>query len=156
MKKVSIIVLIVIAFGCSKNANKSSSQESSDSWQIGKAVVSEGDVSITFTNNSDVSYALLDPMEKRVEVREGETWVKVSILYCDCGSPCPAPPDEKSIEPGAAFTFSWDKKVEECVGDEDAQETKKTMAASGQYRISYAYRVPGERQKQMLVAEFDL
>ena len=155
--RILALALAVSLFGCSRSSSSSSSSNDvpdNDHWSIDKTSVEDQLVTISFSNVSGQSLNLIQPLEKKIEMRSGNDWVPVGVLYCDCENPCPAPPESQTIESGGTFTFTWDKVVEECVTEGNSSRTEKSDAVAGTYRINYSYQLTNVRGVLQLQAEF--
>lgn len=156
MKSVNIILLVFISFACSKQVAMSSSNQLNGDWTVAYTTLNEEMVSIAFTNVSESQLSLLSPMEKKLQMLVDDEWVKVGIFYCDCGLSCPAPPNERTFEPGEVWNFTWDLMVEECVEKDGSTTTVKTKAKPGNYRVSYDYQLPNSRERKKVIATFKI
>lgn len=154
-----LILVVFFVFSCKSTSKSNSSQIGvvSDDFEEIERVLSKETVNVKVKNISGKDIFILDPLKKVIERRNGDLWESVSVLYCDCGGPpCPAPPNERSIENGGLFSFSWDLLVEECKSEGSSRTTVKTKATKGDYRVIYRTRANGSRESQDLVIQFSL
>ena len=151
----SILVVLVALVSCKATSGNSQVHTEENDQQVFEEidrVKTDMLMSVKLKNSSLENQAIINPMEKYIERNLDGAWVRVSVLYCDCGGPpCPAPPNERSIEPGELFRFLWDLMVEECKVDENGSTTLKERAPKGLYRATYIFKTEsGEIQKMII------
>ncbi|WP_422360102.1 hypothetical protein [Reichenbachiella sp.] len=105
----------------------------------------EEEVKVSFTNSSDETIILYNPMRKNVERLKNGEWASVNVVYCRC-RPCPAPPETREIRPGKSYSVKWSKKEDGCNENKFTQSECKP----GTYRISISYRSDGARSVESI------
>lgn len=156
MKYKLIIPLALILFSCAKKVNTQTVQKTTGPWEISSIDVQDDIVKFSIKNTLDKALLIHKPMEKKISYQTEDGWRDVNILYCDCGSNCPPPPEQLAIEPKGNFTFSWDLNEEECANEGNNRTTLKTHAPKGNYVAKFMYSAPGSREKKPLEIPFIL
>lgn len=98
------------------------------------------EVKVTFTNRTDQTIIVFNPLRKNIERLLGESWVPVEVVYCRC-RPCPAPPESREIRPGRSYSVKWSKNEDSCLENTFTQSECKP----GIYKISISYQADGVR-----------
>ncbi|WP_420318871.1 hypothetical protein [Ekhidna sp.] len=138
MRFTFIIIVFVIGCKASSPANNFPEIENQSLFIEDRRESANNEISITFKNVSENDVLVVRPLEPMIERWTGENWERVSVLYCDCESPCPAPPQERSIGKGGYFVFSWNGIEEECVQGDQGRITNRSKASPGHYRVIYS------------------
>ena len=125
--------------------------QSASPWEITALAdySQEDQVKVSFTNVSDKKVTVFNPLRKKVERLENDSWRPIEIVYCNC-RPCPAPPETKEVSSGKIYTIRWSKKEDSC----DNGQFNQADCHSGIYRISIQYDLNGN--KTLEVVEFKI
>ena len=156
MKFSTLLVSSIIFFSCSKKVSTQTTPNLVGPWEVGAILLTEDMVSFSLKNTTDTPLVLHKPMDKAVSFAMGEGWENISILYCDCGTTCPPPPERLTVEPKGSYIFSWDLFAEECISEERTMRTVKTKMSTGKYMVSLKYSLPNSREKIDLEVPFTI
>lgn len=155
MKNSAIIVLFLFLYSCAICPIAISKKKSlNKDWlvHVSKNHEDKDNLKITLTNNCIENLTIFDPFQKHIEKYDGNTWNKITILYCVCGN-CAPPPEMLGVISKENFIFSWNKNVEKCISG----KIQKEKSLSGRYRIIIKYaKTPLARSLEKLIVEFQL
>ncbi|MEO9484796.1 MAG: hypothetical protein ABJG47_15155 [Ekhidna sp.] len=155
-----LIIILLATLGCkstSKNGQTPTGESTPNVFQEVSREMTNSGIYVKLKNTSEIPQSILNPMKQSIERNVDGEWKKVGVLYCDCGGPpCPAPPNEQSVEPSGTFIFSWDLMVEECKSDQNGRSTVKDRATKGEYRAIYQFRAEVGGDRKEVVVNFSV
>lgn len=156
LRNALLIFLLTSICSCSKRVVAQGSEIEEQTFQVVERSVNSSEIRILLKNTTDSQLLLHNPLEKRIERKNGDEWEKVSVLYCDCGVSCAPPPEVLQLESGGTYTFEWDRNIEKCVEANKQLMTERSQAQTGSYLAVFYYSIQGTSERQLLKVPFDL
>ena len=150
------LVLLVIFFSCAKQVSTQAIQKPAGPWEVGVVEVNDNMMSVVIKNTLDKPLNVHAPLQQRVSVKGDDGWEWVSVLYCDCGTSCPPPPEMLLVDTNGTFTVSLDLNIENCSSEGLSLSTIKTKAPAGSYLFEVFYSISGSRERSSLEIPFTI